>query len=108
MRALVPLLLILLLAASLPAWGQDLLSGESKSESSSDVLQKLLLGKVKEKSATATGGTKAAPMASDRLPRKAAGTASASQPTPDSPAKPARTIKPRPTRQADLRPTPRL
>lgn len=102
------LLLILLLAFALPAAAQDLLSGESKTESTSDVLQKLLLGKVKEKSAP-TAGTKAAPLTpSERLPRKAAGSAGAGQTPPDAaPAKPTR-AKPRPTRQADFHPLPRL
>jgi hypothetical protein len=108
---LVPLLLAVFLAFALPAAAQDLLSGDSKTESTSDVLQKLLLGKVKEKSAT-TSGTKAAPIANsttgERLPRKAPASAAAGQAPPDpAPAKPAR-AKPRPARQAEFRPLPRL
>jgi hypothetical protein len=103
------LLLAVLLAFALPAAAQDLLSGEGKSESSSDVLQRLLLGKVKEKSAT-TAGTKAAVPATgtaERLPRKAAGSGG-SAPPEAAPAKPGHTIKPRPARQAEFRPMPRL
>jgi hypothetical protein len=106
-----PLLLAVFLAFALPAAAQDLLSGDSKSESTADVLQKLLLGKVKEKSATVSG-SKAAPLAttttSERLPRKAPGTGAAGQTPPDTaPAKPAR-AKPRPASQAEFRPLPRL
>lgn len=108
---LAALVLAVLLAFALPAAAQDLLSGDSKSESTSDVLQKLLLGKVKEKSAT-TSGTKPAPAAtttSERLPRKAPGGTAAGQTPSDTapPAKPAR-AKPRPARQAEFRPLPRL
>ena len=115
MRAVAPVLLSILLALALPVRAQDLLSNEAKSESSTDVLQKLLLGKVKEKSATesATSGTKAGPSTAEHLPRKAtasgkASTAGKDAAAEDQPAKPARTIKPRPTRQADLSTVPRL
>jgi hypothetical protein len=104
------LLVALLLAFALPAAAQDLMSGDAKSESSSDVLQRLLLGKVKEKSAT-TAGTKAAPVpgTAERLPRKALGSASAAPSQPEAaPAKPGRLLKPRPARQAELPPLPRL
>ena len=104
------LLLALLVCFALPAAAQDLLSGDSKSETSSEMLQRLLLGKVKESATTA--GTKPAPAtgSAERLPRKAVGSApsQAASQGDAAPAKPARTIKPRPAREADFRPLPRL
>ena len=110
MRTLTPLLLGLLLLLALPVHAQDLFSSDSKSEGgTAELLQKLLLGKVKEKSET-TAGTKAGPPAADRLPRKAPATGSAADAatSQDTAAKPFRSVRPRPSRQADLRPMPRL
>ena len=113
MRALALLLLALLLSVGLPAAAQDLLSGDGKSESATDVLQKLLLGKVKESATSTSSGTKAAPATTERLPRKAPATAKAGAggkdaAPEDKTAKPARTTRPPPTREADFHPLPRL
>lgn len=107
-----PLLLLALLLLALPAAAQDL-SSDTKSESSTmDVLQKLLLGKVKESTTEAatkaSGGTAAGGGTAEHLPRKAPGTGAKAEAQPDAtPAKP-RGLKPQPARQADFHPLPRL
>ena len=103
------LALVALLAAAAPAAAQQSPLGGAQSDSSSsttDVLQKLLLGKVKENSAATA--TKSTAPAAEHLPRKAAGSGAKADGQPEDKAPNQRTAKPRPARQAELPPQPRL